>query len=610
MFRPSSGHQGGSPRGLGGRGHMFKSPRPKIKDRQATLLRLWDYLKEQKLLLSWVFMLVVLSSVFGLAGPFLIGQAIDNYIIPGDFKGLLLITIIMGVVYLLNALFSWLQSYIMIGVAQKTVYKMRTDLFSKIQTLPVSFFDRNPHGELMSRLTNDLENVSNTLNTSITQIMASLLMVVGTISVMLWLSPTLTLVCVMIIPAILLTTKKIAGYTRKYFAEQQQVLGELNGFIEENISGQRVVKVFAREEKSIDQFARYNVKLKKISQRAQVLTGLIHPLFNVLNNIIFALLVGVGGWLVLKELITIGIIASFINYLKQFFRPLSQLANQFNLLQSAIAGAERVFAVMDEKPEQDQPGNRTGPDRIRGEVALQHVSFGYQKETPVLKDINLRVKPGQTIALVGPTGAGKTTIVNLLTRFYEIDNGSILIDGQDIRSFSRNSLRSCLGIVLQDTYLFSDTVRENIRYGRLTATDQEVEAAARIASAEQFIKRLPQGYDTVLSDDGGNLSQGQRQLLTIARAVLADPAILILDEATSSVDTRTELQIQEAMLSLMQGRTSFVIAHRLSTIKNADLILVINDGEIIEQGSHQELLTRQGFYYELYNSQFTVNESA
>lgn len=610
MFRPSSGHQGGSPRGLGGRGHMFKGPRPKTKDRKATLLRLWDYLKEQKLLLSWVFMLVVLSSVFGLAGPLLIGQAIDNYIIPGDFKGLLLITIIMGVVYLLNALFSWLQSYILIGVAQKTVYKMRTDLFSKIQTLPVSFFDRNPHGELMSRLTNDLENVSNTLNTSITQIMASLLMVVGTISVMLWLSPTLTLVCVMIIPAILLTTKKIAGFTRKYFAEQQQALGELNGFIEENISGQRVVKVFAQEEKSIDQFAKYNGKLKKISQRAQVLAGLIHPLFNVLNNIIFALLVGVGGWLVLKELITIGIIASFINYLKQFFRPLSQLANQFNLLQSAIAGAERVFAVMDEKPEQDQPGNRTGPDRIRGEVALQHVSFGYQKETPVLKDINLRVKPGQTIALVGPTGAGKTTIVNLLTRFYEIDTGSILIDGQDIRSFSRNSLRSCLGIVLQDTYLFSDTVRENIRYGRLTATDQEVEAAARIANAEQFIKRLPQGYDTVLSDDGGNLSQGQRQLLTIARAVLADPAILILDEATSSVDTRTELQIQEAMLSLMQGRTSFVIAHRLSTIKNADLILVINDGEIIEQGSHQELLTRQGFYYELYNSQFTVNESA
>lgn len=609
MMRPGAGHRGGHPGGFGGRGR-FMGPSVKAKDRKGTLNRLWCYLKSQKLQLIWVFIFVILSSVFSLAGPLLIGKAIDNYIIPGDFKGLLMLIAIMGIIYILNAFSSWLQSYTMIGVAQKTVFKMRTDLFSKIQTLPVNFFDSKPHGELMSRLTNDLENVSNTLNTSVIQVFSGLLMVIGTISMMMWLSPLLTLVSIIIIPLMLLITKKIAGFTRKYFAGQQKALGELNGFIEENISGQKVVKVFTHEEKSIQQFAKSNNQLKKVSIRAQIFAGIIPPLMNVLNNLSFAIVVGVGGWLAIKEIITIGIIASFINYSRKFTRPLNQLANQFNMIQSAIAGAERVFEIMDEEPEQDDVEGQVDLKNIIGEVAFHHVSFAYKKENPVLKDINVQVEPGQTIALVGPTGAGKTTIVNLLTRFYDIDAGSILIDGHDIRTFKRNSLRSLLGIVLQDTYLFSGTVRENIRYGRLNATDREVEAAARMANAEQFILRLSQGYDTVLSDDGGNLSQGQRQLLTIARAILANPAILILDEATSSVDTRTELQIQEAMLSLMKGRTSFVIAHRLSTIKDADLILVINGGEIIERGTHEELLNFKGFYYDLYNSQFAVLESA
>lgn len=609
-MRSSAGHQGGHSGGLGGRNRLSMSS-AKVKDHKGTLKRIWSYLKSQRLQLIGVFILVVLSSVFSLAGPLLIGKAIDDYILPGDFSGLLLIITIMGLLYLLNALSSWLQSYTMIGVAQKTVFKMRKDLFKKIQSLPVSFFDRQTHGELMSRLTNDVENVSNTLNTSVVQIFSSLLMVIGTIIMMLWLSPILTLVSVIIIPLILIITKKISKYTRQYFRDQQKALGALNGLVEENISGIKVVKVFTHEEKSIQQFKKSNDQLKQVSIRAQIFAGMVHPLMNVLNNGSFALVVGVGGWLAIKDLITVGIIASFLNYSRQFVRPLNQLANQFNMIQSAIAGAERVFEIMDEKSENDDVMiEQVDVQNINGEVVFEHVSFAYKKETPVLKDISVHVKPGQTIALVGPTGAGKTTIVNLLTRFYDIDEGSILIDGSNINTFSRSSLRSLLGIVLQDTYLFSGTVRENIRYGRLDATDEEVAEAARLANAEQFILRLSQGYDTVLAEDGGNLSQGQRQLLTIARAILANPAILILDEATSSVDTRTELQIQEAMLNLMKGRTSFVIAHRLSTIKDADLILVINDGEIIERGTHEELLSSRGFYHHLYNSQFAVLESA
>ncbi|MGB9791953.1 MAG: ABC transporter ATP-binding protein, partial [Thermacetogeniaceae bacterium] len=535
-----------------------------------------------------------------LVSPYLIGMAIDRYIIPGDLHGLLLISLSMLGVYLLASISTLLQFYLMIGVAQKTVQEIRRDLFNHIQTLPLSFFDNRPRGDLMSRVTNDVDNISNTLSTSAIQIFSSCLTLAGTLAMMLWLSPQMTLLSLATVPLMLFLTGKVAQKTFQHFTEQQRFLGDLNSLIEETISGQRVVKVFGREQKQIEKFVDLNTLLKEAGIRALAFSGIIPPLMNVLNNINLAIIAAAGGWLVLKGVVTVGTIASFINYSKQFGRPLNELANQFNLLQSAIAGAERVFEILDERPEPEDPPDAVVLQNPAGAVEFHSVYFSYKKGTPVLKNINLEVKPGQTIALVGPTGAGKTTIVNLLTRFYEIDSGRITIDGIDIRKIRRDSLRSQLGIVLQDTYLFSDTVRENIRYGRLTASDAEVEEAARLANAESFILRLPHGYDTIITDGGANLSQGQRQLIAIARAILADPAILILDEATSNVDTRTEKQIQEAMLKLMQGRTTFVIAHRLSTIRDADLIAVINNGEIVEEGKHEELLQAKGFYYSLY----------
>jgi ATP-binding cassette subfamily B protein len=456
----------------------------------------------------------------------------------------------------------------------------------------------------MSRLTNDIDNISNTLNTSTTQVISSIITILGTVIMMLYLNPFLTFVNMLVIPTMMLITSKIAKRTRKYFLNQQESLGKLNGIIEECISGQKLVKVFTREEKQIEEFNNSNDDLKKIGIKALILSGFIPPLINLLNNINFAFIAGIGGWLAVKEIITIGVIASFINYSKQFTRPINELANQFNMLQTAIAGAERVFEIMDEKPEKEDEEDAIKLSKISGKVDFENVDFSYDEKTPVLKNVNLHINPGETIALVGPTGAGKTTIINLLTRFYDIQKGSIKIDGVDIKKINRKSLRSSLGIVLQDAYLFSETVRENIRYGRLDATDEEVERAAKLANAHKFIQRLPQGYDTILSEDASNLSQGQKQLLTIARAILANPSILILDEATSSVDTRTEMHIQEAMLNLMKGRTSFVIAHRLSTIRDASQIVVINDGQIIEKGSHDELLKQKGFYYNLYMTQF------
>jgi ATP-binding cassette subfamily B protein len=589
-----------------GPGHHYIGTVVKPKDPMGTLKRLWKYLDAHKIKIILVFILVGISSVMMLLGPYLIGKAIDDFIIPKDFKGLFNLILIMIVIYLLGSLFTWLQNYFMINIAQRSVLEMRKDLFDKLQTLPLRFFDTRSHGDLMSRLTNDIDNVSNTLSASITQIFSGIITLVGTVTMMLWLSPRLTLLTMTIVPAMLILTGVISNRTRTYFLNNQTVLGDLNGFIEENISGQRVVKVFCREDKEIERFEEVNRELKKIGIKAQIYSGIIPPLMNVLNNISFAIVAGFGGWFAVQHIITVGTIASFINYSRQFTRPLNELANQFNMIQSAIASAERVFEAMDEAPEPVDPPDAIELKDIKGEVEFRDVSFSYEEGVPVLKDVSFHAKPGQTIALVGPTGAGKTTIVNLLTRFYDIDSGTILIDGIDIKKIKRTSLRSLLGIVLQDTYLFSESVRENIRYGRLDATDEEVEAAARLANAEQFILRLPKGYDTVLSEDGGDLSQGQRQLLAIARAILADPAILILDEATSSVDTRTEQHIQEAMLNLMKGRTSFVIAHRLSTIRKADIILVINDGEIIERGRHEQLLEKKGFYYNLYMSQFNI----
>lgn len=576
----------------------------KPRDAKNTLKRLWWYLSEHKIRLFLVLFLVAITSVLTLVGPYLIGKAIDNYIIPRDFNGLFRLLILMAAIYVLMSLFTWLQSRTMINVAQLTIRNMRKDAFDKLQILPVSFFDARPRGDIMSRLTNDIDLINNALSSSLTQIFSSIITLIGTVILMLWLSPLLTGVSMITVPIMLITTNIVTRHTRRYFSEQQRVLGMLNGFAEENISGQKVVKAFVREAKEIERFEVTNQELKNVGIKAQIYSGIMGPLMNVLNNIGFAIVALSGGWLAVKQIITIGTIAAFINYTRQFTRPLNELANQINTIQSAIASAERLFEIMDEPPEPPDPPDAIELKSVKGDVEFRNVSFSYKSDEAVLKNISFHAHPGQTIALVGPTGVGKTSIINLLARFYDPDSGDIFIDGYNIQKITRKSLRSSLGIVLQDTYLFSESVKDNIRYGRLDATDEEVKAAARLANAEQFILNLPQGYDTILSEDGGDLSQGQRQLLAIARAILADPAILILDEATSSVDTRTEQHIQEAMYKLMKGRTSFVIAHRLSTIRKADMILVIDDGEIIERGNHVQLLKQKGFYYNLYMSQF------
>lgn len=576
----------------------------RAKDAKTTLKRLWRYLGREKTGLLTVFILTIISSCLNLAGPYLIGISIDKYIIPRDYSGLLQMCMILLGVYVFDALMAWLQVFVMATVSSRIVWKIRNDLFNKLQSLPLKFFDSKTHGELMSRVTNDIDNIDNTLNQSVIQLLSGLLTLIGAIALMLSLNVWLTLLSLITIPMVLLTTRKIAGKSRTYFLELQKYLGQLNGFIEENVSGQKVIKIFCREEKSAAEFSEINSKLKATGIKAQILTGLIPPLMSAFNNLGYALIACIGGWMAINQIISIGAIVSFLNYIKQFTRPINQLANQFNIIQSAVAGAERVFEIMDEPSEFNENTLNKEIKIIKGEVTFENVCFGYNKDIPVLKNISFTAKPGDMVALVGPTGAGKTTIVNLLTRFYDIDSGAITIDGKNIEKYDKNSLRQQLGIVLQDAYLFADTIRENIRYGRLDATDNEIETAAKLANAHGFIKRLPHGYDTILTAGGSNLSQGQCQLITIARAILANPAILILDEATSSVDTRTEMHIQAAMKSLMKGRTSFVIAHRLSTIRQADMILVINGGEIIERGTHEELLKAKGFYYNLYTSQF------
>ena len=571
----------------------------KAKNVRGTVRRLWGYLRRQRLSLIATALMVVASAGLDLLGPLLLGRAIDQYIIPRNLPGLLGLLALMALVYAASAALNYLQSYVMAGAAQATIRNLRTDLFTKLQHLPLQFFDQRPHGEMMSRLTNDVESVNQVLSNSVTQITSGILSTVGVTIAMIVLSPILAIVT--IVSAVSMTiviNRWIAKRTRAAFREQQGLLGKLNGLVEETVTGQKVVKAYAQEDKTIAQFDAVNQDLRAAATTAQTFAGFVGPMMNVIGNSQLAVVAGVGGYLAVRGLSSVGNIATFISYSRQFGRPLSDIANLFNAIQSAIAGAERVFAVIDEQPEVDAP-HAQAAQTIGGEVVFEDVTFAYREGTPVLKNIHLQAHPGQTIALIGPTGAGKTTIINLLTRFYEIERGRITIDGQDIRDIAKDDLRQQLGIVLQDTFLFAGTVKDNLRYGRLDATDEEIAAAARLANADIFIDRLPQGYDTVLSERASNLSHGQRQLLAIGRAILANPRILILDEATSSVDTRTEKHIQEALLRLMRGRTSFVIAHRLSTIREADQILVINNGEIIERGTHHSLLAERGFYYRL-----------
>ena len=590
--------------GPGPRRHAPGMPAPKVKDTKKTLTRLWQYLKQQRIGLVLTVLFVVITTLLSLAGPYLLGKAIDEYILFGNLNGLLKIILQMILVYLLAAGSTWVQSLLMVQVSQKIVRDLRKDLFDTMQTLSLRFFDRHSHGELMSRLSNDVDNISMVLSQNITQLISSVLTLIGVVVTMFVLNPWLAIASLAIVPFIVLLTRWTVSKTQKGFRDRQKYLGDLNGLVEETITGEHVIKAFVRENRVIADFEDVNQNLQEKDEFSQVYSSVLAPLSNLVFNIGYGLIAAVGGWLAVLGMATVGMVASFMNYYQQLRQPLNQVTQLFNTVQSALAGAERVFQILDEKSELIEQPDALPLEIVKGEVVFDHVSFAYEADVPVLKDVTLKAEPGQTIALVGPTGAGKTTIINLLSRFYDIDQGEIRIDGKDIRNLKKTDLRRQLGIVLQDSFFFSDSVIENIRYGRLDASDEEVFAAAKLANADGFICHLPEGYQTVLAERGSDLSQGQRQLLSIARAILADPGILILDEATSSVDTRTEMRIQEALLRLMEGRTSFVIAHRLSTIREADHILVINQGQIIEGGSHLELLEQKGFYYNLYMSQF------
>jgi len=581
----------------------FLQDSQKSKDPRRTLRRLWVYLQRQRLILIFTALIVIVTSILDLLGPYLMGLAIDTYISKSDLPGLARLLGWMVAAYILASAGTWLQTYLMAGVAQRAVRDMRTDLFARLQTLPLRFFDQRAHGDIMSRLTNDVENISNILATNASQLIANVLGLVGVVIIMFILNVPLAIVSLVVMPLTFFITRAIAKRTRAGFRQTQQALGELNGIIEENITGERVVLAFVREAATTEQFSTVNRRLQKVALRARVFTSFMGPLMNMVNNLGLAVVACTGGWLAVQALATVGEIASFINYAGRLGRPLNMIAQLFTSFQAALAGAERFFELLDETPENDT-ASALSIDHISGHIRLSEVFFGYEAGVPVLKNVSLEAAPGQTIALVGPTGAGKTTIANLLTRFYDIQGGKIEMDGQDVANVKKEDLRRKIGLVLQDNFLFAATVMENIRYGRLDASDDEVRAAAKIANADAFIHRLPHGYQTMLSERGSNLSQGQRQLLAIARAILSDPDILILDEATSNVDTRTEKHLQEALLRLMKGRTSFVIAHRLSTIRDADQVLVINGGEIIERGTHHSLLAQKGFYHHLYMSQF------
>ncbi|WP_330389748.1 ABC transporter ATP-binding protein [Cellulosilyticum sp. I15G10I2] len=594
----------------GGPGGRFMRTVVKPKDFKGVMKRLWLYFKTAYKELIGIGVAVVLGSAMTLTVPFLIGKAIDLLSVTDTAINLYLLRMVVFlllIVYSIDSMTSLLQGWIMAGISRRIVTKLRENLFLKLQKLPIAFFDTHTHGEMMSRLTNDIENVSTTISQSIAQLIAGGLTILGAFGMMVFLSPLLTLASIFTVPLVFLLSRTIASKTRVYFKTQQAELGRLNGYIEETITGMHIIRAFNHEKQVIENFSTINQQLFKAGLQAQILSGFLMPLMNVINNLGFVAVAGVGGMLAVNNIISVGVIASFLSYSRQFARPLNELANVFNTLQSAMAGAERIFEVLDEKEETEDKDEGIVLNFPKGDVVFKNVSFGYRKDVEVLKKISFEAKAGSSTALVGATGSGKTTIVNLLSRFYDTDQGEILIDGHNIKDYTRSSLRRCFGIVLQDTYLFTASIKENIRYGNLMASDKEVVRAAKMANADFFIKQLPRGYETVLAEGGNNLSEGQKQLLAIARAILADPAILILDEATSSVDTRTEIQIQEALLKLMQGRTSFIIAHRLSTIRDVDKIMVMDQGEIVESGSHNELVMKKGSYYNLYQRQYSIS---
>ncbi len=591
-----------APAGLPGRRGAVSTEKP--KNSRQVIYRLWEYLKLQKNSLALVALLLLISTGATIAGSYLLRPIINNYIIPHNVPGLIKMILLLLGIYIAGSAASIWQNRLMIKIAQKTVYNIRTDLFKHLQSLPIRFFDTRSHGELMSRLTNDVDTVSDALNTSISQLFTSAITLTGIFVLMLYISPLLSLVTLVVVPFMLWVAGRIIKKSKVFFTAQQAALGNVNGYAEEMISGQKVVKVFRHEEAASREFEILKNELREKGTRAQLYAGIMMPVIQNLNTINFALTATVGGLLSLLKGLDIGGLAAFLQYSRQFGRPVNEISSQYNSLQAALAGAERIFEILDEPPEQADSLDAIELTNVKGQVSFQGVTFGYVDGKPVLRNISFEAEAGQKIALVGSTGAGKTTIMNLLPRFYDIQSGSISIDGTEIKNIRRSCLRQLLAIVLQDTHLFTGSVMENIRYGRLTATDEEVIQAATISGADSFIRRLPQGYQTLLENDGGNLSQGQRQLLNIARATVAQPPILILDEATSSVDTRTEQIIQTGMDKLMQGRTSFVIAHRLSTIRNADMILVLENGQIVEQGTHANLLQQKGRYYQLYNTQF------
>lgn len=609
--------------GFGG-GHPGMMVPQKAKNFKGTFLRLMRYLRPYRLRFLIIFLTAIVSTLFGILSPKILGKAttklfeglMNRFEDPGakiDFEYIFQIVLILVALYVVSSLFAYVQQYLMAGVAQRTVYSLRKEVDEKLARLPLRFYDARTHGDILSRVVNDVDTISGTLQQSLTQMISAVITIVGVLIMMLTISPLMTLILILTLPLSGIFVKMVVSRSQLHFKGQQKYLGELSGHVEEMYTGHKVVKAFGHEQKSVNKFTELNEHLYEAGWKAQFISGMMWPVITFVNNIGYVLVCVVGGILVTRGSIAIGDVQAFIQYARQFSMPIAQTANIANIIQSTIAAAERVFEVLDEEEETPDVETAAAADAspvavrrgsVRGDVRFEHVRFGYNEEKIVIEDMNIDVQSGMTVAIVGPTGAGKTTLVNLLMRFYEVNAGRITIDGRDIREMKRGDLRSLFGMVLQDTWLFGGTIRDNIAYGRQDATDEEIVAAAQAAHADHFIRTLPDGYDTVLNEEASNISQGQKQLLTIARAVLADPAILILDEATSSVDTRTEALIQQAMDRLMQGRTSFVIAHRLSTIRDADLILVMRDGRVVEQGTHSELLTQGGFYADLYNSQF------